>query len=35
MDDWLASLSVSQFECILNALMDGLGNDRQVLDRTA
>jgi hypothetical protein len=35
LDDWLASMTVPQFERILNLLMDGLGGARSTLDRLA
>ena len=35
LDDWLASLSVNQFECILNALMSDVGDRWPALGRSA
>ena len=35
LDDWLASMSVSQFERVLGALMEHLGGSRASLDRSA
>lgn len=35
LDDWLASMSVPQFERILNLLLEGLGGARASQDRLA
>ena len=35
LDDWLASMTVPQFERILNALMDRLGGTSSALNRLA
>ena len=35
LDDWLASMSTSQFERVLGVLMEQLGGTRASLDRSA
>ena len=32
LDDWLASMTVPQFDCIMNLLIDRLGGGRSALD---
>lgn len=35
LDDWLASMTVPQFECIMSLLIERLGVQRSTLDRPA
>jgi hypothetical protein len=35
LDDWLASMSINQFELVLGVLMEQLGGVRPSLDRSA
>jgi hypothetical protein len=35
LDDWLASMTVNQFERVLGVLMEHLGGTQQPLDRSA